>query len=215
MMLRMLAPVAAVALIGWMAAPVVAQAQTPSPAAAGSTSMGSAYDANRTSWIPYTRSGYMGLNAGRSDFGNSCGALALRCDDGDTSGHLYLGGYFNPYLGAEIGYLHLGDVQRAGGRTNAHGLNLSLVGRAPLSQRFSLYGKLGTTYGRTRVNAAAGSGVVSGRESGWGPAYALGASYDITNNWSAVLEWNRQRFDFAGGSRDWVRTTSVGVRYHF
>lgn len=175
----------------------------------------SAYDANRASWIPYTRNGYMGLNLGRSNFGTSCGNLALRCDNSDTSGHFYLGGYFNPYLGAEIGYVNLGDIQRAGGSTEADGVNLSLVARAPLASNFSLYGKLGATYGRTRVSAAAGSGVVSGREHDWGGAYALGASYNFSSNWSAVLEWNRTRFNFAGNDREWVRSTSLGLQYRF
>ncbi len=188
--------------------------QTPS-SSSSATGNYSAYDASRTSWIPYTRNGYMGLNLGRSNFGTSCGTLALRCDNSDTSGHIYLGGYFNPYLGAEIGYINLGDIQRAGGSTEADGVNLSLVARAPLSPTFSLYGKLGATYGRTRVSAAAGSGVASGREHDWGGAYALGASYDFSSNWSAVLEVNRTRLNFAGNDREWVRSTSIGLQYRF
>ena len=175
----------------------------------------SAYDANRASWIPYTRNGYMGLNLGRSNFGTSCGNLALRCDNRDTYGHIYLGGYFNPYFGAEIGYVNLGDIRRAGGSTEADGVNVSLVAKAPLAPNFSLYGKLGATYGRTRVSAAAGSGIASGREKDWGGAYAVGASYDFSSNWAAVLEFNRTRFNFAGNDREWVRSTSIGLQYRF
>lgn len=190
---------------------LAAQAQT-MPAQA---SAGNAYDANRTSWIPYTHNGYIGLNVGRSNFGNTCGALALRCSDSDTSGHVYLGGYFNPYFGAEIGYLDMGDMARAGGTTQAYGGNLSLVARAPLSQSFSIYGKLGATYGRTRVSAAPGTGVVSGRESGWGPSYAVGLSWDLSSNWAAVLEYESNRFQFAGNTHDNVRATSLGLKYSF
>ena len=44
----------------------------------GSQASGNAVDANRPSWIPYTRNGYIGLNLGRSNYGTSCAGLALR-----------------------------------------------------------------------------------------------------------------------------------------
>ena len=188
-----------------------AQAQTMPAQMSGN----SAYDANRTSYIPYTNNGYIGLNVGESRFSSSCGSLGFSCSRSDTSGHIYLGGYFTPYFGAEIGYMNDGSVNRAGGRTEADGINLSLVGRVPLSHNFSLYGKLGTTYGRTRVSSAVGSGVVSGRSTDWGPAYALGISWDIDRNWSALLEFDDTRFRFAGGVHDNVRSTSLGIKYSF
>ena len=175
----------------------------------------SADPSTRSSWAPYTQDGYMGLDIGRSSFRNNCGVGGFGCDRTDRTGRLYLGGYFNPHFGAEIGYADLGDMQRAGGNTRARGINLSLVARAPLTERFGVYGKLGTMYGRTRVSAAPGSGVVGGSDSGWGPTYALGLSWHLSQNWSTVLEWNRQRFDFAGNNDSWVRSTSVGLRYHF
>jgi len=200
-------PFQALALAVTLGTAVAAQAQT--------TMSSTPYDANRTSWIPYTNNGYFGINVGRSDFQTSCGALALRCDNSDSTGKIYLGGLFNPYFGAEVGYSNPGNVRRAGGTTEAHGINLSLVGRLPLGSQFSLYGKLGANYGRTRVSSAAGTGIASGRENGWGPTYAIGASWDFATNWSAVLEADRTRYDFAGNNRDWVRTTSVGLQYRF
>lgn len=53
------------------------------------------------------------------------------------------------------------------------------------------------------------------KDSGWGPAYGLGASVDFSNNVSAMLEWQRHRFHFAGDERAYIRTTSLGVRYRF
>ncbi len=193
-----------------LGAALSAQAQTTTTTTTG----GGGLDPNRSSWIPYTHSGYIGLNAGRSDFSNGCVA-GFRCDEKDTMGKIYLGGYFTPNFGAEIGYTDMGDAQMAGGRTSAQGINLSLVGRVPVGERFSLFGKLGTTYGRTRVSALPGTGVVSGKESGWGPAYGVGVNWDITSNWSAVLEWERARYRFAGGGREGVSATSLGVRYNF
>lgn len=190
---------------------LAAQAQT-MPA---QTSSNNPYDANRPSLIPYINNGYVGLNVGRARFSNACGGLGFACDRSGTAGHIYLGGYFSPYFGAEVGYSDLGDVKRAGGRTEADGINLSLVGRVPLSQNFSIYGKLGGTYGRTRVSTAAGSGIVNGKENGWGAAYALGLSWDIDRNWSALLEFDDTRFRFAGNTHENIRTTSLGLKYSF
>lgn len=175
----------------------------------------SGYDASRSSWLPYTRNGYVGLGVGRSHYLTSCGTSGLRCDDSSQAGHVYVGGLFNPYLGTEFGYLHMGNADRAGGTTRAQGINLSLVGRLPLTAGFSVFGKLGTTYGRTRVDGLPGTGVVGGKESGWGPSYGLGLSVDFSNNWSGVLEWQRHRFQFPGNDRDSVRSTSLGLKYHF
>lgn len=174
----------------------------------------SAYDANRSSWLPYTRNGYVGFNIGSPRYDTPCG-VGFGCDNPNTSYNLYLGGYFNPYVGAEIGYLHMGDASRGGGTQRAQGLNLSLVGRVPIGQMFSLFGKIGTTYGRTTTDASPASGLVAGSESGWGGAYALGATMDFSNNWGVVLEWQRHRFHFAGDRQDDVRTVNLGVRYRF
>ena len=82
---------------------------------------------------------------------------------------------------------------------------------------FSVFGKLGTTYGRTSTStsASAGSGIATGKDSGWGESYGLGLSADLGSNWSAVLEWQRHRFHFAGNNKEAVRTTSLGVKYRF
>lgn len=183
------------------------QAQT-----SGSTST---YDASRQSWLPYTNNGYIGLNVGRPKYSTSCGSAVFNCDDPSAAANVYVGGMFNSFLGAELGYLHMGDADRAGGTTRAQGVNLSLVGRIPVGSMFSVFGKLGTTYGRTRTEAMAGSGITGGKDSGWGGSYGVGASIDFTNNWSAVLEWQRHRFHFAGDQRDYVRTTSLGAKYRF
>ena len=64
------------------------------------------------------------------------------------------------------------------------------------------------------MTSAAGTGIVSGKETGWGAAYALGLSWDIDRNWSALLEFDDTRFRFAN-THDNVRTTSLGLKYSF
>lgn len=170
----------------------------------------------RSGPLPFMRDSYIGLNLGRSDYDLDCGALG-GCDNSENAGRLYIGGMFNRNVGLELGYLHMGEVDRAGGDTRAHGLNLSVVGRVPFGgDAFGLFGKLGTTYGRTETSAAAGSGITTGDDDGFGLSYGAGLSYDFQrSNWAALLEWERHRFKFAGDRREWVEAVSAGVKYRF
>ncbi|MGE0332017.1 MAG: outer membrane beta-barrel protein [Ramlibacter sp.] len=195
---RALAPLALAAITAIAALPAAAQT---------STSSGS-------SMMPGMSRGYMGLNIGQSDFRAGCGNGAFACDDSDTAGSIYFGSMFRDNWGAELGYVNMGRVGRGGGDTRAHGLNLSLVGKAPLTPAFSLLGKVGTTYGRTETTSAAGSGVTAGSDNGFGLSYGIGASYDFTPNVAVTVNWDSHDFRFAGG-RDPVRMTSVGLQYRF
>jgi OmpA-OmpF porin, OOP family len=167
------------------------------------------------SLLPYTRSGYVGINVGRSDYDDfSCGSGLFGCDDGGTRVNGYIGGLINDWAGVEVGALYEGDVDRYGGKTRAEGVNLSLVGRVPLGA-FNVFGKVGATYGRTRISADALSGVQSGRARGWGNSFGVGAGYDITRNHGVVLEWSRNEFKLPGGDRRDIDGTSVGYVYRF
>jgi hypothetical protein len=196
------------------------QSSTP-PAAARSTGQASTTWGNTLdggtdySLLPYTKRGYVGLNLGKSDYGDlSCGVGGFACDDGDVGGSLYTGGMFNEWLGMELGYLHMGRADRAGGRTEAQGLNVSLLARLPL-QQFSVFAKGGTTYGRTKVTADPLALVPSGKDSGWGASYGVGVGMDVTPATSVVLEWGRHDFHFAGTGKQDVSLTSLGLKYRF
>lgn len=167
------------------------------------------------SLLPFTRRGYVGLNIGQSDFGAlSCGAGGFSCDDKDVGGTVYTGGMFNDWLGVELGYLYMGRVDRSGGRAEAQGLNVSLVGRLPL-QQFNVFAKGGTTYGRTKVSADPLSLVPTGKESGWGASYGAGVGLDVTPTTSVVLEWARHDFHVPSSGRQEIDLTSLGVKYRF
>ncbi len=182
--------------------------------AAGTAAAQARTTGDRSSWLPGTSAGYVGLNVGRSDYDSACGT-GFGCDDHDTAWKVYTGASVNPWLGVELGYMEFGDVGRAGGTTEAQGLNLSLVGTLPVGESFRLYGKLGATYGRTKVSAAAGSGVTPGTRNGLGPSIAIGGGFDINRNWTAVLEWERHNLRFPGTGRRGVMATTLGVRYNF
>ncbi len=182
--------------------------------AAAQTSSGSSSSATGGDWFGKPR-GYLGLSLGRSRYSVDCGGVAFVCDKSDQSVKVTAGAMSGNFWGVELGYLDLGRIARAGGTTKAQGLNLSLVGKAPVGWQFSVFGKVGATYGRTETSALAGSGIAAGTERGMGLSYGAGVSYDFTPRLSATLEWDSNDFRFASGGRDPVRSTSLGLQYRY
>lgn len=164
------------------------------------------------SLIPFTSYGYTGINLGRSNFDTPC-AGGFSCDDNSFAGKIYTGGLFSRIIGAEIGFVHMGDVNRAGGNTEAYGVNISLVGNIPLDA-FNIFGKVGTTYGWTETSVAPGLGLRGGDDDGFGLSYGAGVGFDLTRNWAVVAEWDRNEFRFINGKDD-VDLYSVGIRFKF
>ena len=75
--------------------------------------------------------------------------------------------------------------------------------------------ELGTTYSRTEVSANRFSGLPTGKDSGFGVSYGLGAEYVFNPQMSAVLQYDEHRMKFADTGRDRVSATTVGLRYRF
>lgn len=194
-----------------------AQAQTTTgPTTTPPSSASSTATNGRASALPYTHDGYLGISGGRSKYSLNGGpaGLGLGYDETDNAFKLYTGGYFHPNLGVEFGYLNVGKARRLGGDTKAQGFNLSLVGRAPLSEQFDVFGKIGTTYGRTDTSGLTATGANLGKEDGFGLSYGLGARWAFTPQWAAVVEWERHKFKFSDGDAP-VNLTTVGLQYRF
>jgi OOP family OmpA-OmpF porin len=163
---------------------------------------------------PADKRAWLGIDFGQARYSTGCGFGGYRCKNPDLAGRAHVGGLFNRYLGAEIGYLHLGDADRAGGTTSAKGLNFSLLGRWPAGP-LSAHLKLGATYGRTEVTADPLSGVPTGRAKGWGASYGMGLSYEVARSSALVIEWERHDLRFPGAGKHEVQLTTFGYRYQF
>lgn len=183
--------------------------------ALGAQAQSSTPDSGRASAYDGAIHSYVGLSAGRSDFSMGSGTGLFGSEDRSTAYSLSVGSHINPNLAFEAGYTDFGDVDRGGGRTQAEGVNLSVVGKLPVGSGFSLMGKLGTTYARTRVTSVLGSGIEAGRENRFGWAYGVGAEMLLTPEWSAVLQYEGHQLKFAGGVRDRINVGSLGLRYRF
>jgi OOP family OmpA-OmpF porin len=168
-----------------------------------------------TGLMPGTSSGWVGISVGKSKYNINNGTNVYRSDDSDTAFTLSTGAMINQNFGVELGYNHMGDINRAGGSTKAQGIDLAGIAKAPLGAGFGIFGKLGTTYGWTRTSTGVGSGINGGKDHGFGLLYGVGASYDFTPQLSATLEFDSRDYHFAGTGRDAVRATTVGLQYRY
>ena len=161
--------------------------------------------------------GYVGFSGGPSDFSRINGGNGLYSrEDHNTAYSLTAGNYFlSPNMGVELGYINFGQISRGGGTTKAEGLNVSLIGKYPVTPSLNLLGKVGTTYGHTDVSSQPLSGVAQGNESGFDWSYGVGAELVLTPQWSAVLQYDEHYLKFAGNSSDRLSTTTIGARMHF
>lgn len=185
-------------------APLAATAQVAARAAQQDTAR---------SWLPFTTHGYVGASVGQSAYDLDC-AAGFSCDDYDVGFKVYTGGRLRDIVGLELAYIDLGKVDRNGNSSRAYGANLSLIGNLPVAQQFSVFGKVGTTYGWTRTFVASDSGAPSGEESGFGLSFGAGLNYDVNRNWAVRAEWERHRFEFVRDDER-VDLYTVGFNYKF
>lgn len=157
--------------------------------------------------------GHAGFNIGRSKLDGACPA-GFGCDKRDQAWKAYIGGKFNNTIGLEVGYVDFGDFNRGGGTTNAKGVDLALLAGIPFGQNSSAFVKLGGAYTRTNVGGVASPTFATGRESGWGSRYGLGASIGINQNWAVRLDADRYRVRFSG-PRENIDTFTIGAQYSF
>lgn len=155
---------------------------------------------------------YAGLSFGQSSLDLDCSGVP-QCDDSDSAWRI-LGGYrFNRNFAAELGYINFGEFTFGDGGANsvsveATGFELVAVGMWPLSNEFSVYGKVGLFRWDTD---ATGTGVFAGSasDSGTDVTFGAGVQYDFTKQFGVRGEWQRYSAD------DDVDVFSVGVVFRF
>lgn len=165
------------------------------------------------SLIPLTSYGYIGINAGNSDYGLPGCVAGASCDETDLGFKVYAGGLVSKIFGVELSYVDLGRLDRNGGDVRAKGVNLGVVGNLALTDQFSVFGKVGAIYGWTRTGSPL-PGVATGNKSDMNLSYGLGAQFDINRHWAVRGDWDAYRMEFAGG-RDTVSLLSIGGVYKF
>lgn len=201
--------------------------------ACASTASAFAQEASPLGW-------YAGVSAGRSKatiddyritqglLGSGFASTSIVDDNHDTAFKV-LGGYqFNNNFAVEAGYFNLGDFSYVAttnppgtltGRAKVQGINLDLVGRLPLTERFSVLGRVGANYADTR-DTFQGTGAVvvttpTARERATNLKYGVGMEYAFTPALSARAEVERYRIRDAVGNRGHIDTAMIGLVYRF
>ena len=167
---------------------------------------------NRCSIIPFTTHGYVGASLGESTYDIDC-ASGFSCDRKGTGFKIFTGGRIHDIIGLELSVLEMGKAVRAGGNTWARGLNLSVIGNLPIGDRFSVFGRVGGTYGRTKTESNTRS-LQSGKDRGVGLAYGVGINFNLSTNLGLRGEWERHRFEFVNAKDD-VDLYTIGFNYKF
>jgi len=159
---------------------------------------------------------FIDLSVGKSTYNTSCGTVAgLTCSRGTTSYSLTAGNMITDNVGVELSAMNLGKADRAGGSVIARGINLAAVGRLPLGDNFALEGKVGPTYGVTKVSVPSSSGLTSGRANGVGLGYGVALDMNFSRGLHGSVGWEQHDFKFAGQGRSNVRNVTLALGYSF
>jgi OmpA-OmpF porin, OOP family len=165
------------------------------------------------------RGWYAGVSMGQSEIKDGCTGVApgISCDDKDTAWKIFGGYQLNRNFSAELGYSNLGEAKASAGGVNASveatAWDLVGVGSFPVTNQFSVYGKLGVYRAETEGRSNVG---VSADETNSGLTYGFGVRYDFTRNLGVRAEWQRYG-DVGGGSigESDVDIMSIGVIWKF
>jgi OOP family OmpA-OmpF porin len=156
--------------------------------------------------------GHAGASVGQSKLQLGC-PPGGSCDDKDTSFRIFAGGKFNNAFGLELGLVDYGTFDRGGGETKGRGLDIPLIFGFPIGTNSSVFAKAGVNYSRMEVSDNS-AGVSTGKESGWGPRYGVGAQIGLTPQWAIRGDWDRYHVRFPG-TKDDVDTLTIGAQYSF
>lgn len=147
-------------------------------------------------------------------------------DQRDRGFKLFVGKQLNQYFAIEGGYFDLGSYRFDAlttannvvtGNTKLRGLNLDLVGQLPLSERFSILGRVGAQYTRTKTDYNGAAITVPGNryssDSNFGPKVGLGLEYKFSEALAGRVEMERNRINDGIGQRGNVDLISIGLVY--
>jgi len=183
---------------------------------------------------------YIGGNVGRTraDFDNGSINRTLAgqgltvqstTEDNSGTGYKLFGGYqLNRNFAIEGGYFDLGKssytfnttpVGTFNGQTRVRGLNLDLVGMLPVTDRFSVLGRIGAAYAQSRASFNSTGNVpvntTNPRRNDTNLKVGLGMQYAITEALAVRAELERYRINDPIRNRGHIDMASVGLIYRF
>ncbi|MFZ3003105.1 MAG: OmpA family protein [Undibacterium umbellatum] len=181
---------------------------------------------------------YVGAGAGRANtsidkdrlirslMDNGASSVTYGSTERDTAFKLFMGKQMNKYFALEAGYFDLGKFGfnasttppgTFNGEVGFRGFNLDLVGQLPLSERFSLLGRIGANY--TRADAHFSGNRLFGitdpnpSEKKLNPKIGIGLEYKFTQALAMRGEAERYRVNDAVRNRGDVDFYSFSLVY--
>jgi OOP family OmpA-OmpF porin len=164
----------------------------------------------------------------RSLTANGATLNSFNKDERDHGVKLFVGKQLNQYFAVEGGYFDLGKFDFAAttsgngtlrGEAGFRGANLDLVGQLPLTQRFSLLGRVGMQYAKTDTrfsgNRLTGVTNPNSSERKLNAKVGVGMEYKLTEAWALRGDLERYRLNDAVGNRGDVDLASVSLVYKF
>jgi OOP family OmpA-OmpF porin len=160
--------------------------------------------------------------------GSGLGTTSISDDDRDIGYKLFGGRKFNKHFAVEGGYFNLGKFGFTAnttppgslvGTAKFQGVNLDAVGILPMTQKFSLLGRLGLTYTEAK-DTFSGTGAVTvtdpnPKKSEGNYKVGFGVQYDLTPALGLRGEWERYRVNDAVGNKGDVDMLLIGLVYTF
>ena len=196
-----------------------------------------------SSWViaqDSTTGPYIGANLGttRAQFNNdSINSTLLgqgftvnsRTENNRSTGYKLFGGYqMNRNFAVEGGYFDLGRFNYSVNTTplgtftsdtRVRGLNLDLVGMLPLSDQFSVFGRVGAAYAQSRANFARTNPLLLNNSptsrNDTNLKVGLGMQYAITEALAVRAELERYRVSDPVRNRGNIDMASIGLVYRF
>ena len=160
--------------------------------------------------------------------GGGFATSSISNDDHDTGYKLFGGYQFNRNIALEGGYFDLGrfgfmattlPAGTLNGTIKLRGLNLDLVGTLPVTDNFSVFGRVGMNYAEAR-DSFSGTGAVnvinpnpSKKDTNY--KLGLGLQYAFSESLAMRAEVERYRINDAVGNKGDVDLVSLGLIYRF
>jgi OOP family OmpA-OmpF porin len=183
---------------------------------------------------------YVGVGAGESQakidnaritqglLGSGFVTDSLTEDNKGNAYKAYIGLPINPFWAVEAGYFDLGrfgfnaNTTPAGtlsGTARIKGLNLDLVGTLPITDRWSLLGRVGAAYAETKDNFTSTGAVVvtdpSPSKKQTNVKFGFGTQFAFSPALTMRLEAERYRVNDGVGQRGDVDVVTLGLVYRF
>jgi OOP family OmpA-OmpF porin len=165
---------------------------------------------------------FVGASIGQSDVDEDITAGLITSGPVDSKDNAFkvFGGYmFNRHFGVEGAYVDLGEVSYSGsfgsaavngGKVETTGFNVAALGSYPVTEEFSVFGKIGLFIWEAEASDTTGGVPFSEKTDGTDISFGLGLNYQFTRNLGVRAEWERFKLDEADAD-----LISVGIVWRF